>query len=114
MNSDEETLPTTERNIQSFSTEVFDTLKTDLESYEIRPQDKRFPLSIVWTPLPLITWMIPCIGHTGIGDSKGVVYDFAGPYFISKDDLAFGETHKYVVLDILAEDISPKDYDKAI
>ncbi len=26
----------------------------------------RYPFCIVWTPLPLISWIIPCIGHTGI------------------------------------------------
>ena len=30
-------------------------------------QDKnRYPFCIVWTPLPLISWFIPIIGHTGI------------------------------------------------
>ena len=66
--------------------------------FQVRPQQKRFPLCITWTCLPLITQMIPCIGHTGIGDSKGVIHDFAGPYYVSLDDFAFGETHKYVVL----------------
>ena len=26
----------------------------------------RYPFCIVWTPLPLISWFLPCIGHTGI------------------------------------------------
>jgi hypothetical protein len=26
----------------------------------------RFPFCIVWTPLPLISWFLPIIGHTGI------------------------------------------------
>lgn len=51
--------------------------------------------------------MIPCIGHTGIGDSKGVIHDFAGPYYVSIDDLAFGETHKYVTLTHL-EGVTPE------
>ena len=63
-------------------------------------ESARFPLCITWTPLPLITWFLPMIGHTGIAGADGVIYDFAGPYYISKDDFAFGETHKYVVLDI--------------
>ena len=29
----------------------------------------RFPLSIVWTPLPGISWLLPFIGHTGICDA---------------------------------------------
>ena len=55
---------------------------------------------------------MPTIGHTGIGDSRGVTHDFAGPYYVSIDDLAFGETHKYVVLDL--EGVTEKEYDDAI
>ena len=43
----------------------------------------RFPLCITWTPLPLITWIIPSIGHVGICHSDGKIHDFAGPYFVS-------------------------------
>ena len=28
--------------------------------------NQRYPFCIVWTPLPLISWFIPIIGHTGI------------------------------------------------
>jgi hypothetical protein len=34
-----------------------------------RPIDKernRYPYCIVWTPLPVISWLLPIIGHTGI------------------------------------------------
>lgn len=47
----------------------------------------RFPYAIVWSPLPLITWFLPFIGHMGICDSRGVIYDFAGPYFIGEDHM---------------------------
>ena len=87
-------------------------IKHDDFAYRIRPYYKRFPLSIVWTPLPCLTQLIPVIGHTGIGDSKGVLHDFAGPYYVSIDDLAFGETHKYVTLEL--DGITPEQYDKAI
>ena len=80
--------------------------------YTVKPHEARFPLCIVWTPLPMITQLIPCIGHTGIGDSKGVIYDFAGPYYVSKDDLAFGETHKYVVLEL--DGVTEEAYNEAI
>ena len=63
-------------------------------------------MSIVWTPLPCLTQLLTGIGHTGIGDSKGVIHDFAGPYYVSIDDLAFGETHKYVTLTHL-EGVTP-------
>ena len=80
--------------------------------YKPKPSSRLFPLCIVWTPLPCFTQLIPIIGHTGIGDSKGVTHDFAGPYYISVNDLAFGETHKYVVLDL--EGVTQQDYDSAI
>jgi len=34
-----------------------------------RPIDilnNRYPCCVLWTPLPLISWIIPIIGHTGI------------------------------------------------
>jgi transmembrane protein 222 len=79
-------------------------------SGRIDPDNARFPFCIVWTPLPLITWFLPFIGHTGIALSDGVIHDFAGPYTITIDDLAFGETHKYVPLDIK----DPVTYDRSV
>jgi hypothetical protein len=38
-----------------------------------------------------ITWIFPFIGHTGIADSNGVIYDFAGPYSIGKGKMLFGK-----------------------
>ena len=29
-------------------------------------KNQKFPYCIVWTPLPLMSWFIPLIGHTGI------------------------------------------------
>jgi hypothetical protein len=66
---------------------------------QINPDKKRFPYCIVWTPLPLITSLIPCIGHTGICSSEGITHDFAGSYVVGVDNLSFGETHKYVQLE---------------
>ena len=42
-----------------------------------------------------------------------MIHDFAGPYYVSKDNLAFGQTHKYVVLKGL-QDFTPLEYDSAI
>ncbi len=78
-----------------YDEEDSDTTTTTSSTSKVDPAHARFPFSIVWTPLPLITWLIPLIGHTGIGMSNGVIHDFAGPYYISIDDLAFGEAHKY-------------------
>jgi hypothetical protein len=53
-----------------------------LRSGRIDPKQQRYPFCLVWGPLPLISWIIPWIGHLGIGDSEGRVHDFAGPYTI--------------------------------
>nr|CAG4643586.1 EOG090X0GY7 [Ilyocryptus agilis] len=55
----------------------------------------RYPFCVVWTPIPLITWIIPLIGHMGICTSSGVIRDFAGSYYVSEDCMAFGKPTKY-------------------
>lgn len=60
---------------------------------------QRYPTCIVWTPIPLLTWLFPFIGHMGIATSSGVIRDFAGPYFVSTDNMAFGKPTKYWQLD---------------
>ncbi|RUS26680.1 hypothetical protein BC938DRAFT_484269 [Jimgerdemannia flammicorona] len=59
----------------------------------------RFPYCVVWTPLPFLTWILPFVGHIGIADSHGVIYDFAGPYTISVDHMSFGKPTRYVPMD---------------
>jgi hypothetical protein len=59
----------------------------------------RYPFCLVWTSIPFITWLLPFIGHLGLASSAGVTYDFAGPYFVSEDDFAFGEPLRYLQLD---------------
>lgn len=56
---------------------------------------ERYPCAVVWTPIPVITWILPFIGHMGICDSEGVIHDFCGPFFISVDSMAFGDPVKY-------------------
>jgi len=38
----------------------------------------RYPFCLVWTPIPLITWLLPFVGHMGIATSQGIIRDFAG------------------------------------
>lgn len=71
----------------------------------------RLPYCIVWTPLPPITWLLPFIGHMGICDSRGAVYDFAGPYSIGVDDMAFSAPARYLVLDPAAA--APEEHFRA-
>ena len=74
---------------------------------DLEPNRARFPLCVTWTALPCISWLIPCIGHTGICKTDGKIHDFAGPYLIGIDEFAFGKTLKYVRLRI-----EEKDYER--
>ncbi|XP_023670654.1 transmembrane protein 222-like isoform X2 [Paramormyrops kingsleyae] len=78
-----------------------DALTNDKEDCEkIDPDKSRFPYCIVWTPIPGLSWLLPFIGHMGICTSSGVIRDFAGPYCVSEDDMAFGRPTKYWRLDV--------------
>ena len=48
----------------------------------------RYPHCIVWTPIPVLTWFLPFIGHMGIARTDGVIRDFAGPYYVSVRSLS--------------------------
>ena len=56
---------------------------------------ERYPFCIVWTPLPVVSWFLPLIGHTGVADSKGIIYDFSDDLEVSRDRFSFGEPTKY-------------------
>ncbi|MEQ2183222.1 hypothetical protein GOODEAATRI_030559 [Goodea atripinnis] len=60
----------------------------------------RYPHCIVWTPIPILSWVLPFIGHMGICTSSGVIRDFAGSYFVSEDNMGFGRPTKYWRLDV--------------
>ena len=90
-------------------------------SHSISPKNKtkkidikndRYPYCIVWTPIPLITYLIPSIGHTGICTSSGIIHDFAGSYSISIDNFSFGNVTKYIQLNLTKEE--QKVWDDAI
>lgn len=61
----------------------------------IDPKRDRFPYCIVWSPLPVLSWFIPFIGHIGICREDGVILDFAGPNFVSVDNFTFGSPTRY-------------------
>ena len=52
-------------------------------SDRIDVQHVRYPHCIVWTPIPILTWLFPFIGHMGIARTDGIIRDFAGPYYVS-------------------------------
>ena len=46
--------------------------------------------------------LFPFIGHTGISDSRGVMHDFQGSYYVysGKNGMAFGPPTRYLKIDI--------------
>ena len=87
------------------SSEIATQRNIDLKS-------SHFPYCIVWTPIPLLTYLIPSIGHTGIGNSSGIIHDFAASFFVSVDDFAFGKPTKYIQLELTEQE--KYDWDRAI
>ncbi|XP_063975226.1 transmembrane protein 222 [Diachasmimorpha longicaudata] len=75
------------------------TLSFDISStvmnLQIDVSRKRYPFCIVWTPIPILTYFLPVIGHMGIATSIGIIRDFDGPYHVSEDHMAFGCPTKY-------------------
>ncbi|PIN15800.1 hypothetical protein CDL12_11552 [Handroanthus impetiginosus] len=70
----------------------------EVHSMQIDPKRSRFPYCIVWSPLPVISWFLPCIGHIGICREDGVILDFAGPNFVCVDNFTFGTPTRYIQL----------------
>jgi hypothetical protein len=54
-------------------------------------EDLGLAKSVVWTPIPVLSWLCPAIGHVGVTDSRGVTYDFEGPYTIGRGKMIFGD-----------------------
>ncbi|CEO99931.1 hypothetical protein PBRA_007665 [Plasmodiophora brassicae] len=65
----------------------------------VDPARNRFPFCLVWGPLPIISWILPFIGHLGITDSQGRIHDFAGPFYIGIDQFMVGAVTRYYRID---------------
>ncbi|XP_023749104.1 protein RTE1-HOMOLOG isoform X2 [Lactuca sativa] len=70
--------------------------KIPTHNMQIDPSRSRFPCCIVWTPLPVVSWLLPFVGHIGIGREDGVILDFAGPNFVCVDNFTFGAVTRYI------------------
>ena len=82
------------------------------KKYTIDKIRHRYPYCIVWTPIPILTWIFPAFGHVGICESNGVIHDFAGSYHVSEDNMSFGFPTKTVLLKLSEKEFN--EYDKAI
>ena len=115
MSSFDESSPNTNTNSElpqnSDSTEEQYFLKKK-EKLKMDTIKHRYPYCIVWTPIPCISWLIPSIGHAGICNSEGIIHDFAAPYYISVDNMAFGYPTKAVILELTRKEFL--EYDKAV
>ncbi|KAK8889302.1 hypothetical protein M9Y10_034048 [Tritrichomonas musculus] len=88
-----------------------DSINIDNQSQQlISPSnDPRLSCCIVWTQIPMLTWIIPLFGHVGICDSHGCVHDFQGTYYVGKGNMLFGDpSQKWVI------PIDPATLDNAI
>ncbi|CAK7352982.1 unnamed protein product [Dovyalis caffra] len=65
----------------------------------IDPKKAKFPCCLIWTPLPVVSWLAPFIGHVGICREDGTILDFSGSNFVNVDDFAFGAAARYLQLD---------------
>lgn len=59
----------------------------------------KFPCCLVWTPLPVVSWLAPFIGHVGICREDGSIIDFSGSNLVNVDDFAYGAVARYYQLD---------------
>lgn len=59
----------------------------------------KFPCCLVWTPLPVVSWLAPYIGHIGICREDGTVLDFFGSNLVNVDDFGYGAIARYLPLD---------------
>ncbi|KNA04543.1 hypothetical protein SOVF_198720 [Spinacia oleracea] len=65
----------------------------------IDPEKSKFPCCLVWTPLPVVSWLAPFIGHVGICREDGSILDFSGSNLVNVNDFAFGAVARYYQLD---------------
>lgn len=80
----------------------------------VNPESETWPVSIVWTPIPILTWFLPTIGHTGITDSRGVIYDFSDDYHVSVDNFSFGDPTKVYQFSTSAIPHGEQSWDQSI
>lgn len=58
----------------------------------------KFPCCLVWTPLPVVSWLAPYMGHVGICREDGTVLDFFGSNLVNVGDFGYGTIARYLPL----------------
>ncbi|KAH7821559.1 putative Protein of unknown function (DUF778) [Monocercomonoides exilis] len=54
----------------------------------------RFPFGIVWNAIPVISWLVPILGHVGICDSQGRIWDFQKTDKVGINHMQYGRPMK--------------------
>ena len=73
------------------------------------PPNPELSCCVVWTPIPILSWICPAIGHVGVTDSHGITYDFEGNYTIGRGKLIFGDPRQKWKLNV-----DPEVWDQAV
>lgn len=84
---------------------------TSPSPHQIDVDRNLYPHSIVFGGLPVITWLLPFIGHMGICDSSGRVHDFAGNKYIVIDDFMTGRVSRYHQLSLESLGVTAAEWD---
>ena len=64
-------------------------------------QQQKYPLSIVWCAIPILSDIFPFVGHVGITNSDGWIYDFIGDGTIhqsASNNLSFNRVMRVIPL----------------
>jgi transmembrane protein 222 len=80
--------------------EIEDSLTPTL--WPLEPIDLKrlkFPCCLVWTPLPVVSWLVPYMGHIGICLEDGTVLDFFGSNLVNVGEFGYGAIARYLPLD---------------
>jgi len=87
---------------KSSSDQIREMEEQDSPVPQIKPNKDHFPISIVWCPLPLLTWLFPFIGHLGVCKSDGIIHDFAASEYINrhKQKMGFGSVTKFAPVNL--------------
>lgn len=65
--------------------------------------------AVVWSTIPVLSWVLPFAGHIGVTDSHGAPYDFQGSRNVHKGSLLFGRMQERWVVHV-----DPDVWDAAI
>lgn len=107
-------IESTENFQMVISPQTNDKEKVSIDDFSIpiKTNNLQEKFSLVWSPIPLISTLLPFIGHTGITDSEGIIYDFEASKYVSINNMSFGSVYK--VAKLLPSEEEKKKWDLSI